>query len=77
MSGFACICLRCESEFTEPVPRVFCPPCRPAVVEEMAEHIMQFYIDHPDFPMPGDTVRRRTQDDADFELAVMTDLADL
>ena len=77
MSEFVCICLRCEGEFTEPVPRVFCEPCRPIVVEEAAERIMQFYIDNPHFPMPGDTVRRRTQDDVDFEIAVMTDLADL
>ncbi len=77
MSGFVCVCLRCEAEFTEPLPRVFCEPCRPAVVEEMTDRIMQFYADYPHFPLPGDTVRRRTPDDMDFEAAVMADVESL
>jgi hypothetical protein len=42
-----------------------------------AEALTKFYLEHPYAPMPGDTVRRRTDEDRAFEQAVMTDLADL
>jgi len=74
-------CLRCGAEFTGPVPRVFCPPCRPLAAAEMAEMqaeaLTKFYLEHPGFPMPGDTVRRKTDEDRAFERDVMTGLADL
>ena len=54
--------------------RVFCPPCRPLVVAEAEEATVKFYLDHPDAPMPGDLVRRRTDDDRAFERSVMADV---
>jgi hypothetical protein len=74
-------CWRCRAEFTDTVPRVFCVPCRTLaaaeVVEARAEVLTRFYRDHPDAPMPGDRVRRRTDDDRAFARAVMADLAEL
>jgi hypothetical protein len=76
-----CECLRCGAGFTEPVPRVFCPPCRPLAAAELAElqaeALAKFYLEHPYAPMPGDRVRRKTDEDRAFEADVMTDLADL
>jgi hypothetical protein len=73
--------LRCGAGFTEPVPRVFCPPCRPLAAAEVAEMrakaLTKFYLEHPDVPMPGDTVRLRTDEDRAFARDVMADLAGL
>ena len=81
MSDVTCECLRCEAKFTGPVPRVFCPPCRPLAAAEMAkaneEAVAKFYLEHPYAPMPGDTVRLRTDEDRAFERDVMADVADL
>jgi hypothetical protein len=60
---------------------VFCPPCRPLAGAEAAEYhaaaLAKFYLEHPDFPMPGDTVRRKTDGDRAFERDIAADLADL
>jgi hypothetical protein len=74
-------CFRCGAAFTGPVPRVFCPPCRPLAAAEMAEMqaeaLAKFYLENPYAPMPGDTVRRKTDADRAFERDVMADVADL
>ena len=81
MSDVTCECLRCEAKFTGPVPRVFCPPCRPLAAAEMAEMqaeaLTKFYLEHPGFPMPGDTVRLKTDEDRAFERDIAADLAEL
>lgn len=81
MSDYTSECLRCGAEFTGPQVRVFCPPCRPLAGAEVAEMravaLTKFYLEHPDAPMPGDTVRRKTDADRAFARDVMADLADL
>jgi hypothetical protein len=81
VTGFTNECFRCGAGFTGALPRVFCPSCVPLAAAEMAkfheEALVKFYLEHPDFPMPGDTVRRKTDDDRAFERDVMADLADL
>ena len=75
--NFTCECFRCGEEFTEPLPRVLCPPCRPLFITERLEDRRQFYRKHPDAPRPGDRVRLLTEDERAFVRDVATDVAAL
>ena len=74
-----CECFRCGTGFTEPVPRVFCPPCRPLAAGEAAKaHESALAGVAAEYGlMPGDRVRLRTAGDRAFEAAVMAGLAEL
>ena len=76
-AGFTIECWGCHAELTVSLPRVFCPACRPVVAARADERRVKSFLEHPDFPMPGDRVRLRTEDDRAFERDVMSDLADL
>ena len=47
------------------------------MAEANEEAVAKFYLEHPYAPMPGDTVRLRTDEDRAFERDVMADVADL